>query len=454
MSFMKSILRITPIVLILFSCSFARIGIKTQDTSVNLGLNVAGWMETGQLKSYFASSTTPQYNQWMQRTFLDIGLDASINDRIRVVGGIEGEMWLNTPKGGASSQQFYIWQYNSSFIVDQAYGSYSFGNPAQPFLTATAGRFRYKYNSDVRNLGEYLFRSGTYPAYLINNFDLPYARLTGLKLSSNFLHNAVNLDGLLTFETDVPPYYDASLSIIGSLDMHKLVKNIPLTLGVGVEFAHLISVDKNQTTPSDFRTKYGNGSDTGSYTFRGTKLMARMCFDPKEFIPTSLFGPEDCKLYAEAAILGLENYPGNDSMSLHQGNKWGYDTLSHKIPVVVGFNIPTFKFLDVFALEFEWYGCTYSNNYGMELGKGNDPSLPLPAYSGRQPVSYTLQDNWKWSVYAKKMFAKDHLGIIVQCARDHSRLQSQINEMQWWELEESMSRNSQWYWMTKIVAQF
>jgi hypothetical protein len=445
-----------PIVLILASCTFARVTIKTQDTSINLGINAAGWMETGQMKSFYATSGDPQSNQWLQRTFLDLGLDVIINERTHIVGGIEGEMWLNTPKGGASSQQYYIWRYNSSFIVDKAYASYSFGNIAAPFLTVTAGHFPYKYNPDVRNLGEYLFRSGTYPAYLINNFDLPYARLTGFKLSGNFLNNAVNLDGLLTFETDIPPYYDASISLIGSVDMHKIVPSIPLTLGAGVEFAHLISVDKSQTTPSYAATQYIKDGDTNYYTFKGTKIMARMCFDPKQFIPTTLFGPEDCKLYAEAAILGLENYPRNDSVSVGRStfnNIWGYDTLAHKIPVTIGFNIPTFRMLDVLSLEVEWYGCPYPNSYAMELGKGNNPSLPLPTYYDRPQNLYT-EDNWKWSVYAKKMFSHDRFGIVVQCARDHSRMQSLLDEATYWELEEAMSKNAQWYWMTKIIAQF
>ena len=137
--------------------------------------------------------------------------------------------------------------YNSSFIIDKAYGSYLWGDTASPFLSVTFGRFQYKYNPDARNLGEYLFRSGTYPAYLINNFDQPFARLTGLKLSSDLFGNSfakLHQDLMLTFETDIPPYYDASLSYIASCKIGKY-----FNVGAGVEFAHLISVDESQTTP-------------------------------------------------------------------------------------------------------------------------------------------------------------------------------------------------------------
>ncbi len=442
----------------LLSVANARVGIKTDDTTVNLGMNAAGWLQTGQLKSFFGTSDNPEFNQWLQESYLDLGLDAVINKRIRIAGGIEGEMWLNAPKGGASSQQYYIWRYNSSFIIDKAFASYSWGDPSAPYLEALAGRFPFKYNSDSKNLGEYLFRSGTYPAYLINNFDMSFARLTGFKLSGNLFDQAIKFDGMLTFETDIPPYYDGSLSFLGSVDFQKIASEIPVVVGGGVEFAHLLSVDKSQTTPQTSNTKYIAGNDTGYYTFQGTKLMARISFDPKSFIPVErgLFGKEDCKIYGEAAILGLENYPKNDSITVGRAtfnNIWGYDTLRNKIPVMMGFNIPAFKLLDVLSFEAEWYGCTYPNSYALELGKGNNQSIPLPAPYDRQ-AGYTLNDNWKWSIYAKKMFMHDHFGIVVQFARDHMRLQSLLDEAQYWELEEAMSLPSQWYWMTKLVAQF
>ena len=438
----------------------ARVEIKTVDSTVNLGINVAGWVQTGQLRSFFSNSDQAQQMQWLQQEFLDISFDAAIRERIRIVGGIEGEMWQDAPKGGASSQAYYVWRYNSTFIVDNAYGSYLFGDTAAPFLSITAGRFRYKYNQDVRNLGEYLFRSGTYPAYLITNFDEPFARLTGLKVSSD-LFGRLHQDLMLTCETDFPPYYDASVSYIGSYEVGNF-----LNIGWGVDFAHLISVDENMTTPKNSSMgtdiHYVQGSDSGYYTFRGTKLMARFSFDPKPFIPTDIFGKEDCKLYAEAAILGLESYPPNDTLSNDNGlegqntqrNPWGYDTLANKIPITVGFNVPTFKLLDVLSTEVEWYGCDYPDNLANVIGKGISPSLPLPYHDDRDPLDAYNVGHWKWSVYAKKMFMHDHFGIIVQCARDHMRLQSAQDDMEYFELEEAQTLPNQWYWMTKLVAQF
>jgi hypothetical protein len=322
------------------------------------------------------------------------------------------------------------------------------GDTASPFLSLALGRFSYKYDPDARNLGEYLFRSGTYPAYIINNFDQPFARLTGLKLSSS-LFGMLHQDLLLTFETDIPPFYDASISYLANCDIGKF-----LNIGAGVEFAHLISVDESKTSPKDPKSAYITGNDTNYYTFRGTKLMAHASFDFKPFIPLSIFGKEDCKLYSEAAILGLESYPRNDSMSVFatKKNTWGYDSLKNKLAILIGLNVPTFKLLDVLSLETEWYNCPYPNNYYSELGVGGNASLPIPDHVPRS--SLINVDKWRWSVYAKKMFMHDHFGVILQCARDHMRLQSITDEAKSYELEEALEQNRMWWWMAKLVAQF
>jgi hypothetical protein len=372
-------------------------------------------------------------------------------------------MWLNIPKGGGTGQAVYNHRLNSTFTVDRACGTYFLGDVGSPLFAVSFGRFPFKYNADVRNLGEYLFRSGTYPAYLINNFDLPFARLTGFKLSSTLL-SMVHQDLLLTFETDVPPYYDASLTYIGSCSLGNF-----LNVGAGVQLAHLISVDKNQTTPEVIqgssspttRNLYISNGDTGHYTFRGTKLLARLSFNPiaciNSLFSTNLdfFGPEDCKLYAEAAVLGLEKYPSNDSIptgaTTYNGGKniWGYDTLKNKVPVVFGFNVPTLKALNVLAVEVEWYGCTYPNNYYNELGVGPGQSYPIPDYD---PYFNYNNDNWKWSVYAKKMFAHDNFGVVVQVARDHIRTETIVDEGA--DLEQALRSPKHLWWMAKVVTAF
>jgi hypothetical protein len=451
MNNLRSALSIIAIMLV--SLTYGGIAVVARDSSISLTMNGAGWLEMGQFVKFYNKGVERQH-QWISRSFLDLGMDASIDERIRIGVGLEGKMWLNIPKGGGTGQALYLHRLNSTFIVDRAYGSYLWGDTGAPFLSVSFGRFPYKYNPEVRNLGEYLFRSGTYPAYLINNFDLPYARLTGFKISSD-LFEKFHQDLLLTFETDIPPYYDASLSYIADYNVGKF-----LDIGAGVEFARLFSVDESQTTPKvSYRDRYvTTPGDTGYYTFRGTKLMTRFCLSPIDFFrtllnaPLDFFGKEDCKIYAEAAVLGLESYPKNDSLtstiSTHN-NIWGYDSLLNKIPRTFGFNIPTFKLLDVLSLEFEYYRCPYANNYYNELGVGPGQSLPIPDFSTY--IDYSA-DNWKWSVYAKKMFAHNHFGIIAQFARDHIRTETIVDEGA--EIEEALRTNAQWWWAAKVLAQF
>jgi hypothetical protein len=163
-----------------------------------------------------------------------------------------------------------------------------------------------------------------------------------------------------------------------------------------------------------------------------------------------LFGKEDLKVYSEAAILGLENYPANDTVNspaTGDNNIWGYDTLAHKIPVVMGFNVPGFKVLDLISLEFEWYGCTYPMNLANAVRLGNQYAYPIPAEYNK-PLSWYTSDNWKWSVYVKKMFAKEHLAVILQFARDHMRFQHILDEPKVY--EEALVRPNNWWWTTKI----
>ncbi len=78
-----------------------------------------------------------------------------------------------------------------------------------------------------------------------------------------------------------------------------------------------------------------------------------------------LFGKNDLKLYAEGAILGCENYPG-----------W-YNNIYDRMPIMFGFNFPTFKLLDVLAIEAEYFPSPYKNSYHVYLERKLSGSLLL-----------------------------------------------------------------------------
>jgi hypothetical protein len=447
------------IVLCALSLSSARIELQTNEETLSLGISGDAWNEAGQLVKYFNQSIQFDHT-FIDRTFLHLTIDAIINDRLFMSFGTEGELWFNFPKQRGTGQATYVHRANNYYVICDAEGSYRWGDVQSPFLSITAGLFPYKYNPQVRNLGEYLFRSGTYPAFLINNFDKAFARLTGAKLSSD-LFGMLHQDLIYSIETTIPPFFDGTLSYIADCNFYHFVD-----IGLGVSFANIVSADGRKTTPTNTtsggpltQNRYvTEDGDTAYYTFRGTKVMGRVCIDPKKLIPLALFGKEDLKLYAEAAVLGLENYPRNDTASslyplgTPGKNQWGYDTLKHKIPVVMGFNVPTFKLLDVLAVEAEWYGCTYPNSYRLRLGPGPNQGYPVPDPMTNHPNINYNADNWKWSVYIKRTFYNEHIGIIAQFARDHVRNETVIDES--FDYEEALSANEDWWWSAKVVAQF
>jgi hypothetical protein len=175
--------------------------------------------------------------------------------------------------------------------------------------------------------------------------------------------------------------------------------------------------------------------DTGYYSFRGTKLMGRIGFDPKVFLPFDIFGKEDLRMYSEVAVLGLKNYPGY------------YTNLSQRIPVMMGFNFPCFKMLDVLGIEAEYYSNPYANSYANQFPASAQALLPLPTPSGGPTHN---DDNWKWAVYAKKTIIQN-CSLIFQAADDHMRTREANPNVA--DMQEAL-HHGDWYYMFKVKFTF
>ena len=167
--------------------------------------------------------------------------------------------------------------------------------------------------------------------------------------------------------------------------------------------------------PSDM---YGDSANPSTYTFAGTKVMARASIDSKELLPDelkSLFGKNDLKLYGEAAILGVKNYP----VSLDSSTR--YTDILKRTPVMFGINLPTFKILDVLSIEGEWFGSPYPNDMSEIVRFGvPTPLNSTTANSGVSAYADSTKNKWKWSIYAKKTIA-NHFSVVAQVAKDHYR---------------------------------
>jgi hypothetical protein len=387
-------------------------------------------------------------HNWIGSGFLNIAVKSRINGYLSVFGSLEAEYGYNTsplglvydPTQGPPTRNIY-------FDIPNAKGIFSFGREGGVSLTVDIGRFEYKYDPEARNLGEYLFRTGTYPAYIQTTFDLPLARINGIGASLK-INDIVKEDLLVTTLTDLHPFTDFTITSITDVSIGRW-----LCLGAGIQLANLISPMPGQSALQDYKT---NGylkapGDTAYYTYRGTKLMGRIMFDCKQLFNAPFFGREDGKLYAEAALLGIESYPASDAIDkANTPNVFGYDSIFQKIPVMMGFNIPTCKVLDVLSLEAEWYGCRYPDGYDNVVRYGlSVPDQPSnsPGYSRGDYVS----DDWKWSVNASKTFF-NKFSLIFQTARDHLRLRTQIQRDQ--DYQESLVFPRHWYWMLKAKFYF
>lgn len=287
-------------------------------------------------------------------------------------------------------------------------------------MFARFGYFPVKYNPEAMNLGEYLFRSNAYPSLLISGFEIAdKVKLAGINTGyhSHTSAGTYKVDLYLNTETESYPTFDLSLSALVGFSTPKSF----LDMSLGASFYHFVSFDRERTTPAEKKNEYGesvynikntsfidSSGDTTDYTFRGIKAVARAAFDPKVFFKSTLFGINDFKLYAEAAILGIKDYPG-----------W-YKKIYERMPIMMGFNLPAFKLLDVLSVEAEYFPSPYRNSYQF-IWKGN---CPVPFFTTMQEINYysdwkrKTDDDWKWSVYASKKIS--NVRFSGQIASDHT----------------------------------
>jgi hypothetical protein len=103
-----------------------------------------------------------------------------------------------------------------------------------------------------------------------------------------------------------------------------------------------------------------------------------------------------------------------------------YEDITKRIPVMVGFNLPTFKLLDVLSFELEYYNSDLPNSMYRPINSSLPIGDILGGGGGVTPVDIARYnrdvngDNWKWSVYTTRSVTKG-VQIYGQVASDHIR---------------------------------
>jgi hypothetical protein len=385
-----------------------------------------------------------------------------VNERMKFILSVEGQLGFSYPQSMLARESMLprFWMYPA-----RVEGMYTpLGTTEKPLLQFGLGYFPYQFNRKVRNLGEFLFRSGTYPPYIINNFNMPFARLLGFRVSSTLFEN-LKQDLLFTSEAQIFPTQDFSLSYLAHYTLGRC-----LEIGAGVCFAHLFSIEGRLTSPTQFPdsldpTRFTDNvtwternacmyldknGDTAFYTFKGTKPVAMLTFDPKPLLPrfvSDLLGKDDACLYGEICVIGWKNYTNyNPDTTMRYPdfhNRWD------RTPFMFGINIPAFRLLDVLSLELEHYSnlpssdtAKYSNSYK------NVMEVNIPTYF-RIPNRKLAA--WKWSLYAKKTFF-DKFCLIGQIARDHMRPSYPTYILT--ERDDVLSRKGDWWWVLRLMVKY
>jgi hypothetical protein len=404
--------------------------------------NLSGFasLEQGQIvKGTYSGENLRSDHVWVQRMFAGFTGEflynpLPIKTRLSLEMRVSNE-YPRKPDDQGKTRRLYFYPY-----MTEADFFYSYGNTENPVLSVTAGYFPIKYNKNARNLGEYLFRSGTYPQYLVSDFDFPAVRLVGLNVQANLIEG-LTINAIANTNIEWQAIGDLNLSGLVSYSLADF-----LELGAGACFTSILSADTAFTTRRIAEvTEYVNeNGDTAVLTFAGTKLMGRLSVDLKKIIHSDLFGREDLKIYSEAAILGVKNYPLCTDSLTH------YDTLWQRIPVMFGINLPTFRILDVLSVEAEWFGSRFPNDMGGVV-MSNSPTPFTPndksLYTDNKNTSMFKDDDWKWSVYAKRTFV-GHFMVTTQVASDHLRWFCQ----DWYRgvFDEALKKPNQFYYICKL----
>jgi hypothetical protein len=388
------------------------------------------------------SSNLSMDHGWLERALMQFTNEFAMSARAKMVLSIEAQLGFTYPQNLIDRSTYLprFWLYPA-----RVEGVYSFEAIDKQYLQFGFGYFPYQVNKSVRNLGEFLFRSGTYPPFLVNNFNQPFTRLLGFRLSSQ-LGESFQQDLLLTSEMPTFPTQDFSLSYV----THYTVAHC-LELGAGISFAHLFSVNHQLTSPTIFKDRYDSlaamyitkNGDTAYYSFAGIKPDILLSFDPKPLLPAALvnmLGKEDGKLYAEACVIGWENHTNYNT-----DTNYAFPDYHHRwdrSAVMFGINVPAFKLFDVLSAEFEYKPTTYPNSYKNVI----DDNLPIPIIATDRTIV-----PWKWSFYAKKTFL-EKFSIIGQVARDHMRPNVPLITQA--ERDDVLFRPGDWWWVLRLLVKY
>lgn len=398
----------------------------------------------------------PIRNLGLNRNIVFLEQSGSLGDRWSFDAGLMGVLWwpYTNTAGPPGTRTMRVEPRLSVLSAMRAFGD------RRDSSYLRLGYFPYKYNPDARNLGEYLYRSGTYPGNVVTS--------DGYQLMDHAAYDALGAQvrisafgGILTHDFNV--FAEPVIDPVGDLTpAYEMSFSVPIVqLGLGAAYNRGLAYHPSQSRPRDLANSYieaqadpaaGRAYYLGPFlgapvsvqgdttqpfrvlhrwTQRGLKLMGRAALDLGFLLPESLRSPGDLRIYVEAAVLGWENQP------------YFYEKRSQRIPVMAGINIPAFKALDLLSFQAEYYNSPFNDTYYYNIG-----SLPIwkvENFATRDLDKYKMSP-WRWSLYGRKSVNRI-LDVHAQIACDHLRLRETTTSPTEYEL---MLYPENWYYLVRM----
>lgn len=381
--------------------------------------------------------------------------EARLNEHARARFGVGAAYFFVSPRNLGSNP--YTHSKRAAVGITEAHGEFDIARAGDDLvLQLKAGVFGYKYNPDAKNLGEYMFRTWTYPNVITTGglefINSAGAQLTGLAAVTQW--RGLKNDLMLTIESDRPPVFGLSLTDIVSYNVGGF-----LELGAGFMFNNFYNPDETQVTPKEPENSYytlsdgrkmsagrydyevQNGlldplavtpADTGYYTFAGQKVMVRAALDVGALAPIPGVRPGDFKVYGEAVVLGLKDYPTY------------YENLEDRVVYMAGVNLPTFGLLNMLSVEAEFAPNPFENSTEGPLTQASATPFVGDAWGSYREFN---QDNVKWTVHARKDIFPG-FSIYGQVANDHIRMLDVFSTP---DFREFMQDKKNFYWALKLA---
>jgi hypothetical protein len=436
---------------------------------LDFGHVISGFNQYGNEKTGDQDISALPLNRMNVMAIQDIAVE-----RFDISVGLSALVWW--PYDGGLSTDLKQRLVNVKPMVPVARARWQFGSPETVAGSVQVGTFNYKYNPDAKNLGEYLYRSGTYPGFLWSNDGWLLMNRAGA-YSHGLLATLAQFNG--TLKHNLSLFMETQYSPVGDFspgyDFSYTTKW--LDLGGGAVLNHYLPIRPSALKPKNEANSYvrvmdsvtnaGGGIDTRIYyapksevanlqlqhatdpeeisrwTSKGVKVMGRAALNLGNLIPDELRSPEDGRVFAEVALLGVENQP------------LFYEKRSQRMPLMLGVNIPTGKLLDLLCLQVEYYKSPYN-----DIDYFNAQSLPvwkttfakdstdkyLTDAGGKVIPMAITKDDLKWSVYAKRIVNKS-ITVYAQAASDHFRLTDADYRVTPVPLT---TKPSQWYYLLRM----